>query len=69
MQNHNQRQYDQLSRRMRHHQCRFTNSKTPPQHRHKKIWGGAFGKEVGHLAQGLPSIVEGTNTFKFHIQK
>ena len=26
---------------------------------HKKIWGGAFGKEVGRLRQGLPGIVEG----------
>ena len=27
----------------------------------KKIWGGAFGKEVDCLSQGLPSIVKGTN--------
>ena len=29
---------------------------------HKKLWGGAFGKEVGRLSQGLPGIVKGTNT-------
>ena len=29
---------------------------------HKKVWGDAFGKEVGRLAQGLPGIVEGTDT-------
>ena len=32
---------------------------------HRKLWSGAFGKEVGHLSQGLPSIVEGTNTVNF----
>ena len=32
---------------------------------HKKIWGGAFGKEVGLLAQGLPRIVQGTDTLNF----
>ena len=32
---------------------------------HKKVWGGAFGKEVGRLSQGLPGIVEGTDTLKF----
>ena len=31
----------------------------------KKIWGGAFGKEVGCLAQGFPGIVEGTETINF----
>ena len=32
---------------------------------HKKLWGGAFVKEVGRLSQGLPGIVEGTNTLNF----
>ena len=32
---------------------------------HQKVWGGAFGKEVGRLAQGLPGIVEGTETLNF----
>ena len=32
---------------------------------HKKVWGGAFGKEVGRLAQGLPGIVEGIDTVNF----
>ena len=32
---------------------------------HKKVWGGAFGKEVGRLAQGLPGIVKGSNTLNF----
>ena len=31
----------------------------------KKVWGGAFGKEVGCLAQGLPCIVEGIDTLHF----
>ena len=29
---------------------------------HKNVWGGAFGKEVGRLAQGHPGIIEGTDT-------
>ena len=29
---------------------------------HKEVWGGAFGKDVGSLSQGLPVIVKGTNT-------
>ena len=33
--------------------------------KHKKYGSGAFGKEVGRLAQELPSIVEGTNTLNF----
>ena len=33
--------------------------------KHKKLWGGAFGKKVGRLAQGLPGIVEGTDTLNF----
>ena len=32
---------------------------------HKTVWGGAFRKEVGRLAQGLPGIVEGTDTLNF----
>ena len=32
---------------------------------HKKIWGGAFGKDVVRLAQWIPGIVEGTNTLNF----
>ena len=32
---------------------------------HKKVWGGAFGKEVGRLDQQLPGIVEGTDTLNF----
>ena len=32
---------------------------------HKKLWGGAFGKDVGRLAQGLPGIVKGTDTWNF----
>jgi len=32
---------------------------------HKTIWGGAFGKEIGRLAQGLPGVVEGTDTMEF----
>ena len=36
----------------------------PPQ----KVWGGEVGKEVGHLAQGLPGIVEGTDTLNLIIK-
>ena len=32
---------------------------------HKKVWGGAFGKEVGRLSQELPGIVEGADTLNF----
>ena len=32
---------------------------------HKEIWGAAFGKEIGRLAQGLPGVVEGTDTVDF----
>ena len=32
---------------------------------YKRVWGGAYGKEVGRLAQGLPGIVEGTDTIDF----
>ena len=32
---------------------------------YKEVWGGAFGKEVGRLAQGIPGVVEGTDTIEF----
>ena len=32
---------------------------------HRKVWGGSFSKEVSRLAQGLPGIVEGTDTLNF----
>ena len=32
---------------------------------HKKVWVGVFGKEVVCLSQGLPGIVEGTDTLNF----
>lgn len=32
---------------------------------YKEVWDGAFGKEVGRLAQGLPGIIEGTDTIEF----
>ena len=32
---------------------------------HKKVWGGAFSKEVDRLAQGILGIVEGTETLNF----
>ncbi|KAL7551824.1 hypothetical protein ACHAWF_015016 [Thalassiosira exigua] len=32
---------------------------------YQETWGDAFGKEVGRLAQGLPGIVEGTDTIDF----
>ena len=32
---------------------------------HREIWGGAMGKEVGLLAQGLPGVVEDTDTLDF----
>ena len=33
--------------------------------KYKEIWGEAYGKEVGRLAQGIPGKVEGTNTIFF----
>ena len=33
--------------------------------KYRKIWKPAYGKEVGRLAQGVPGIVEDTNTFIF----
>ena len=38
-----------------------TSSNTPI----KKVWGGAFGKDVGRLYQGLTVIFEGTDTLNF----
>ena len=32
---------------------------------YQEIWGNAFGKEIGRLAQGLPGVVEGTDTINF----
>jgi len=32
---------------------------------YQEIWGNAFGKEIGRLAQGLPGVVEGTDTIDF----
>ena len=32
---------------------------------HKNVWCGDFGKGVGRLAQGIPGIVEGTDTLNF----
>ena len=33
--------------------------------KYKEVWGDAYGKEVGRLAQGIPGKVEGTNTLFF----
>ena len=33
--------------------------------KYRKIWKPAYGKEVGCMAQGVPGIVDGTNTFIF----
>ena len=30
-----------------------------------KTWSTAYGKELGRLAQGIPGVVEGTNTIIF----
>ena len=32
---------------------------------YQAVWGKAFGKEVGRLAQGMPGVVEGTDTMEF----
>ena len=32
---------------------------------YREVWGTAMGKEVGRLAQGLPGVVEGTDTLEF----
>ena len=47
MQNHSRRQYDQLSRWLRHPHRRFTNSKTPPQQRHFNKGSKVY--DIGHL--------------------
>eukprot|EP00804_Cyclotella_cryptica_P006740 CCRYP_015699-RA/>CCRYP_015699-RA protein AED:0.48 eAED:0.59 QI:0/0/0/0.33/0/0.66/3/0/297 len=33
--------------------------------KYRTIWKNAYGKELGHLAQGIPSTVQGTNTIVF----
>ena len=33
--------------------------------RYKEVWGKTFGKEIGRLAQGLPGVVDGTDTHDF----
>ena len=33
--------------------------------KYREIWGRGHAKEVGRLAQGLPGIVQGTDTIKF----
>ena len=33
--------------------------------KYQQIWSAAYGKELGQLTQGIPNIVEGTNTMKF----
>ena len=33
--------------------------------KYRTIWTQAYGKELGRLAQGLPNIVDGTDTIKF----
>ena len=32
---------------------------------YREVWMGALGKEIGRLAQGLPGVVEGTDTIRF----
>ena len=32
---------------------------------YQEVWGKAFGKEIGRLVQGIPGIVEGTDTIDF----
>jgi hypothetical protein len=32
---------------------------------YSEVWGKANAKEIGRLAQGIPGVVEGTNTFFF----
>ena len=33
--------------------------------KYSTIWRKAYGKELGRLAQGIPGIVQGTNTIVF----
>ena len=30
--------------------------------KYRKLWGKSYGNELGHLTQGIPGRVEGTNT-------
>ena len=32
---------------------------------YQEVWGKAFGKEIGRLAQGMPGVVEGTDMMDF----
>ena len=32
---------------------------------YREVWGSAYGKELGRLAQGLPGICEDTDTIDF----
>ena len=32
---------------------------------YRVVWGSAYGKELGRLAQGLPGICDGTDTIDF----
>ena len=34
--------------------------------KYRPIWKPAYGKEIGRLAQGIPGVVEGTNTIVFN---
>ena len=36
---------------------------------HQVLWGEQHGKEIGRLAQGLPGIIEGTDTIEFITRK
>jgi hypothetical protein len=35
--------------------------------KYKDVWGKSYTTELGHLAQGIPGIGEGTNTIVFII--
>jgi hypothetical protein len=37
--------------------------------KYRDMWSQAFGKEIGHLAQGLDGVVEGTNTLISFLRK
>ncbi|KAL7523277.1 hypothetical protein ACHAXR_000105 [Thalassiosira sp. AJA248-18] len=32
---------------------------------YREVWGKAYGKELGRLAQGIPGVVDGTDTLDF----
>ena len=34
-----------------------------------EVWGGTFGKEGRHLSQGIPGVMEGTDTLKIFPKK